>query len=293
MEAYKSCLIVGADGAIGSALYHDLSAKLPEVRGTTRRKTTTTPSGSIYQFDLFAGPPYPFGSFIPEVVFVCAAATSFSACEANPEATEKINVHASRDIIRHFLGCGSFVVFLSSSAVFCGRTKLPDESSPPTHTTEYGKQKALAESLLIDMDRQQSKIAIVRLTKVLSRKTPLVMDFISKINARITLRPFADLVISPISLGYVLAGLHTIALNRVGGIFHLSGAEDLSYADFARQIATALGASIDLVQPATSEQQGIHLIYAPTFPSLGMKRTKSIAGISAEKPKDVIKAICG
>ena len=281
-EAYASCLVIGADSTIGSALFQDLSAALPEVYGTTRRKIADTEGGMIGEFDLSVTPPFPVTCPVPKVIFICAAVTSFAACAADPLNTEIVNVNAARDIARYYMDRGSFVIFLSTSAVFDGSTKFPDEKSAPSPTTEYGRQKALAESLMLGMDPARSKVAIVRLTKVFTRENAVILDFIEKLGRAEICQPFIDLVISPISINYAIAGLREIASQKTGGIFHLSGAQDITYADLAKKIAFNMGVSLNLVRPVFSAQKSANLIYKPTFPSLGMTRTESVVGIGAE-----------
>ena len=62
---------------------------------------------------------------------------------------------------------------------------------------------------------------------------------------------FLDSYLSPVSLNYVVNSLRAIESSRIGGIFHLSGSAELSYAEFARRLAEKLGVSADLVRETT------------------------------------------
>ena len=289
---FSSVLIIGADGQIGSMLFQRWSETSTDVYATTRRNIPDGRKRIIRHVDLALPLSNSLNRIAPEIVFICAGVTSFSACEADPLATEKINVYAARDIAENFLQKGSFVIFLSTSAVFDGFTWFPNEDSTPTYTTEYGRQKALAESLLSELDPDRKSIAIVRLTKVLSKKNPVVLDILSNLKQHTVCKPFSDLVIAPISGGYVLNALTQIAVLKKGGIFHLSGTQDVTYAELARVIAHNVNEPTEMVQPVLSTDIGIKLMYKPKFAALGMRRTVEIAGIQAQDLGGVMRDLC-
>jgi len=76
--------------------------------------------------------------------------------------------------------------------------------------------------------------------------------FIKRLSSHESCSAFDDLRISPVSLSYVLDAILAIATSKHDGVFHLSGADEMTYADFARRLATCTGASQDLVRPLSS-----------------------------------------
>jgi dTDP-4-dehydrorhamnose reductase len=103
--------------------------------------------------------------------------------------------------------------------------------------------------------------------------------------------PFSDLVFAPVSLGYAAAGLARVALAGVGGRFHLSGEENLSYEEFARRWCAALGYPASRVKPTTSAEAGVAIPFKPRYSALGMRRTERVLGLRPQSVSEVISGL--
>ena len=80
-----------------------------------------------------------------DCVIICAAITNIAECEENPNLCKKINLINTIRLIDNVIANDSFVIFLSSSAVFDGTQsfyKHTDETNP---ISEYGKCKNFVE----------------------------------------------------------------------------------------------------------------------------------------------------
>lgn len=274
------CLIVGTDGTIGSALGTAMRGRGMEVWTTSRRDDVSSLRRSIY-LDL-SEPGRLRLPTAPSSAFLCAARSGFLECEQSSGTAYRINVTGSMAIARHLLSRGVFVVLLSSSAVYDGLTPSPEESLVPSPTTEYGRQKAEAERQLLQLDAGRGNVAIVRLTKVFASSTPVVRGFMQHLEKGEHCDAFADLYVCPVSLRYVVESLMEIERRRSGGIFHLSGSVELSYADFARRLAVKMGVSPDLVGESTVEESPTPVLYRPRHPALGMTLTSRSIGLHPE-----------
>ena len=94
-----------------------------------------------------------------DLVYLVAAIPSFVHCEADPRGTWRVNADAPVALARYYRS--AFVVFVSSDAVeFCGKT-------------EYGRQKAYVESILLAWDH----VAVVRPTRISREVAPKVADY--------------------------------------------------------------------------------------------------------------------
>jgi dTDP-4-dehydrorhamnose reductase len=266
-------IVVGGDGLIGSQLAGWSGRVDAEVLLTSRRG-----SGRQGRFfaDLEGDRVDDIVSTGAEVVVLCAATTNLRACERNPELSYRINVSATVGLARRLVEQGAFVIFLSSNAVFDGRVAWPQEQQTHSPTCEYGRQKAVAEQLLLDLPGAADRVAVVRLSKVLSPGAGMVAEFLRCASARIQCEAFEDLKMSPISLRYVSNGLMKIASGRLPGIFHLSGTEELSYGEFASRLFERLGADTSLIHRVPSVQLGADVLFRPEHPGLGMNRTRSL-----------------
>lgn len=272
-------LIIGGNGFIGASLSRRLVGDGVEVISTTRNHTDGITS--IY-FDLLDGNHAALLASQPDIVIVCAAMTNMFACERDPEISRRINVDGAVELVRVMIASGAYVVFLSSNTVFDGSVTHVNEDHKYCPTTEYGRQKALAEQRLLAIPGSDKQLAIVRLSKVVSGNEGIAANFLRRIQAGCAFEAFDDLLLCPTSIGFVVEGLIRISMMRAPGIFHLSGEEEMSYVQFARFLALAIDADDSLVEPVNSRDQGIEVLFRPKYPSLGMARTECHLGVGPE-----------
>ena len=90
------------------------------------------------------------------------------------------------------------------------------------------------------------------------------------------------------SVQFVGEALAAFGEQRVPGDLHLSGADNVSYVDFASALATAKGIDPRLIAPTTATAEGIHIAYKPRFSGLGMQRTTALTGVRPQKLTDVV-----
>lgn len=271
-------IVVGQDGAIGSALYRELARRGVDVAGTSRRSLPA--AGATVHLDLSADPIPGLDALNANIAYLCAAITGFASCNDDPVGTARVNVTSALAVARALMAKGTHVVFLSTSAVFDGSYPFPAEDSPGNPTTEYGRQKLLAEERLLAAARATGgSLAVVRLTKVLSPSQPLVRQFRDALMLGSTVEAFDDLEMSPLSLRYAVTSILELAAGRYTGIFHLSGDAQLSYAEFVRRLARGLSVDPGLVSPVRARDRGITPAFAPRFAALGMPRTTATSGI--------------
>jgi dTDP-4-dehydrorhamnose reductase len=276
-----SVLIVGIDSLIGRHLARHLAGAGVDVLGTTRRQPLAGSGTGIF-LDLAAENPEIEVPHQVRAAVLCAAASGYAECENNP-ASHRINVVNAARLAEGFARRGIFTVFLSTNAVFSGDRPLHAEGDESDATTEYGRQKAEAERLMRGAARQQGLehlLAILRLTKVISWDAPTFARWKAEWDGGQPVRPFSDLLFSPISLDYVTGAISRLISDRLGGTYHLSGAADISYARFARLLADALGLKAPAaVTPITSAEAGIVVTNSPRYPTMAMPATTAALGV--------------
>lgn len=272
-----TALVVGGDGLIGRALSGELKRRGSRVSTTSRRSGET--SKSVRRLDLGDSDSFTrLGSF--SEAYICAAVTRMEECEKYPASTRRLNVANTVSLARSLIEAGSFVVYLSSNTVFDGETGFPEENSQINPTMEYGKQKSEAEHELLSMKPPPpSGVAVVRITKVISAEMPLVRTWLDAISTSGPCTAFSDLMLSPVSLGYAVNLLLEAGQRRLRGIYHCSGAADISYHELVKRLCSAAGKPAGLV---TAEAVGARAVYRPKFSSLSMKATQRELGIAPQ-----------
>ena len=261
-----SVLVVGGDGTIGRSMAAAFEAAGRTVWQTTRHRDRV--GGWRIFLDLSQDmahwplPPVP----ITTAIF-CAAITSLERCRLDPEFSRLVNVVGTVTLAGRLIALGAFVVFLSTNLVFSGETPLVTPTDPVNPQTEYGSQKAEAESELL-VWREQT--AIIRFSKILSRDVRLIRGWVQDLKAGIAIHPFSDMVMAPVSLAFAVKVLLEVAERRASGIFHVSAMQDVSYAEGAQYIAHRLDVDVELVQPISYRESG--LAFAPLNSSLDSRR---------------------
>jgi len=271
-------LVLGSSGLVGNSLVKKYASQNITVLGASRSARL----GELH-FDLFEGEVQEVIRLAASEVFFCAAVTDINYCERCPDEARLVNVSRTLELIEQLVDNGAFVVWLSSSAVFNGQIKYVDETSYYTPNTYYGHLKMEVEKAILSNSRLADKVAIVRISKIISIHHGVFVDFVRNLKALNTVEAFVDLWLSPVSLEFVCRGLRQIAEERIPGIFHLSGEKELSYSEFVLSLANYLKVPNNLVIPIESESNiNKKIIYRPRYPTLCMTRTKEILGLQPE-----------
>jgi dTDP-4-dehydrorhamnose reductase len=278
-------LIVGGDGLIGLALAGHCSTLIhgaQDTLSTTRQRDHAGPN-RIY-FDL-AHPDHQWPAFpTVDAAIICAGITSLDQCRREPAATRYVNVTQTVQLAHRLAKCAGLVMFFSTNLVFDGTQPQRPPDDPPCPCTEYGRQKAEVESALRS---DPEKFAVIRLTKVMHPRFTLVNSWQTNLSKGHRIQAFSDLKCAPIGLDLVLKAVTAIAANQIGGIWQLSAAADVSYADIARQIAQRMGAPSDLVE-SVSSTTARGLEHVPMHTTLDVERVETELGIRMPDPHDVI-----
>jgi dTDP-4-dehydrorhamnose reductase len=243
--------IIGADGLIGSSLARCAAKNKIAWVGTSRNPKTE--HGNILHLDLLDADEIHRLAVRPRITYLCAAQTDIRTCEDDPAGTRLLNVTRTLELARYLHAAGSEIVFLSSNLVFDGSDAAPPPGALYSPITEYGRQKAEAEKRLLE---NLPRTAIVRLTKVVHSRFSIFQEWLRDLKQGQPIRPFSDMVFSPIDLDWVVQELDFQRHAFRPGIFQLTGDRDVSYAWAADFLAKCSGFDPGLVQPQTTQQAG-------------------------------------
>ena len=247
-------LVVGSTGTIGNQLSTYLSQNGVEVLATSRH---TTLNKNCLHLDL---------ADISEVVDVikkqkmfdgavlCAAVTNFRECERNPEVTSQININSQVTLAESLLQVGTKrVVCLSSNRVFDGKSANTNKFAQYSYTTEYGRQKAEAETELLKLGQA---VRIIRFTKVFSETDSLLTDWVSKLKSGQEIEAFVDVMVSPVTLDDAVRVIAEVVESESESVTQFSATDEISYFDVARFVASFLEVNTSLVVAQSAEEVG-------------------------------------
>lgn len=276
-------LIIGGDSQVGCALDKYINDNKII---TTRRQEIKS---QMQYFDL----NYPQGIENIKLnsctaAVVCAGITSISICEKNPEETFKINVINTIQLLNYLNRKKIFTVFISSSAIFGESEKVADEYTLPSPSTQYGRQKSYVEDYIQSSDELKGGVAILRLTKVLSRSNGFIFENMNKLKTGNKIFAYSNLFLSPISMPYVMKCIVKLVDMKIPGIFNISNKNELSYFDLFIEIAKKLKIDTSLVCASSVFSDAKNPLFRPARPSLGMSNASIYLGIMPEPLEEVI-----
>lgn len=238
-------LILGIDSFIGATLKIYLESKGIEVWGTTRRTANIGPK-TLY-LDLSADIK---SWIIPSKCFkaavFCCGVTSIKDCGLNPESSRKVNLDSTIYLANRLAKEGIFIIFLSSNKVFDGTVPWTPPNHKLTPTTEYGLQKSIAENEILKLGEQS---AIVRFTKIVTPKMPLIQNWIDHLRNSRKIYPYSNMVISPIPVEFVIQVLDILLEKKISGITQVSAKFDISYEKIAYYLAYLMNIEDGLIDP--------------------------------------------
>jgi dTDP-4-dehydrorhamnose reductase len=277
------CLIVGVDGSFGGALSRSLRSLGHEVVATTRRRER---AGELF-LDLVAPlPPLPR----VDAVVICAAMARLEECRRYPELAHRVNVEAPLEIGRILTQAGARMILLSTSAVFGCLAPYVEESARPMPRSVYGRIKAEAESRLLELG---SQVSVLRLTKVVKPNAGLLSEWIRHLGERRPVQAFDDCRFCPLTVAHVVDAITAVVEGGQGGVYHLSGATDVSFAEAASFFAERIGVTNDLIEPSRGVDSGLPETELTRFTSLACGRLMGLTGFAPPAPLDVLQHVYG
>ena len=206
-----------------------------------------------------------------DAVIHLAAYADTTACEQKPEWTSKVNIDITHGLCELAKKKAVPFVFTSTDLVFNGRTPPYSEDSVKEAVNQYGKQKAMAEDIVLSTYPQA---LICRLSLMYghahARPNSYFNQLYQQLKSGQKVRLFADEYRSVVSAGSVV---HFIMqqLHYAGGIIHLGGKKSLSRYEIGESVCRVFGFDRQQIE-AVSQQHVQHLAPRPANVSLEISR---------------------
>ena len=290
MAEKSAILVVGGDSLVGQGVAKALQRRETPFLVSTRRVDTLGPGRIHVDFE-------DADTFVAlkniGCAVVVAAATNYDRCESDPHS-RVVNVELIPRFVENLLKQEVHVVFVSTNSVFGGERAWPLEDDAHDAKIAYALQKSQAETAVVEAAAKLSaskRVAIVRLTKILDEHTPPLPAWLETWQRGGIVTPFDDLVFAPMSVTFVGEALAEIALKKVCGNLHLSGADNVTYTQFARALADRLKIAPDKIAPTSAVEKGVHIAFKPTYSGLGMAKTTRLTGLAPQPLESVIEDI--
>lgn len=197
----------------------------------------------------------------PDAVVNAAAYTAVDKAETDQETARRINADAVGELGRLLAARGTPIIHFSTDFVFSGATDRPyREDDEPGPLNVYGETKLGGERALLDSG---AKSLIFRTSWVYGKRgANFLLSMLQLLHERDELRVVDDQVGAPtwsrmlaevtaLALYRVLRG--DLDLDRVGGLYHLTGSGQVSWFGFAKAILERSGLDCNLIPIPSTE----------------------------------------
>lgn len=192
----------------------------------------------------------------PHVVIHAASIGSVDEAQRDPLQVKQVNVGGTRNLVQACRLSGSFLVLVSSNAVFDGTLPPYAEDSPLRAANRYGEIKIEAEAVL-----RESGIAGLIVRPILMYGWPfpngrdnVVTRWLSHLEREETVEVAQDITSMPLSAldcaQTIWAGIGA----HCTGIVHVAGADRVSLVTFAKETARVFGCDERLIVPVPSSR---------------------------------------
>lgn len=282
-------LIIGVDSTIGYALAKLLRARGDQVIGSTRRNPSAPEKSCIF-VDLAKSESATWNLPDADFAVICAAMSRQADCREKLDVARQVNVTTPVMLAERLVARGTRVIFLSSSAVFDGELPFAPADRATAPKSAYGMLKSEAEAAMLDIGR---KVSILRMTKVIAPDMPLLARWIKSLARGGGIQAFSDLNFCPVAVGDVINAITAIVSDASGGIYQISGNEDISYFRAAQHFAERLNVPLNRVEAALAIRHGIPSVEVPRFTSLDASRFVALTGWTPPSPLSVLDEALG
>ena len=246
-------LITGATGLLGSNLC-TIYSRDSEIVAVSKSKPTFSRCMNL-QADLEKEEEMEsiILSTRADAIIHCASLTNLDYCEEHPEESFNVISNASLRIAKAAAKAGSYLVYLSSDAVFDGEKGNYSERDAPRPLSTYGKAKLSAEERISIAHHHSCIIRTNIYGWNRSDKKSIAEWMLDKLEKSEKFSGFTDICFSPILVNNLADAMLEVIKGKYHGILHIAGSEHISKFEYARQIAHVFGLDADLVWPASIE----------------------------------------
>lgn len=190
----------------------------------------------------------------PHFIIHTVAMANVEACEANIEASEKINVEAVKTLVSLAGKYDSHLIHLSTDFVFDGEEGPYAETDTPRPLNQYGKSKLEAEKIV---QASTIKWAIIRTILVYGLpddkdRSNLILWVKNSLEAGNKIKVVTDHYRMPTLVEDLTQVVLRMLYNQTKGIYHISGSEGYSIYDIAMEVAKFWNLNPFLIQPVDS-----------------------------------------
>jgi dTDP-4-dehydrorhamnose reductase len=236
--ASGTTLVLGGSGFLGAHVVQALGAR------AVSASRVEGPIGAPRFVKLDARVPGSLAQVLaavkPSAIIDCAAFSSVSEAEANPDLARRMNVDVPRELGRYGTATGARLVHVSTDLVFGANPPPPGgfrEEDPTAPTSEYGRSKSAGETALLEV---MPAAVVVRLPLLYGNSFGRGRGASDSLLAALgnNVRPvlFTDEWRTPLEVSSAARALVELLELDVRGILHVAGPDRISRYDLGMTV---------------------------------------------------------
>lgn len=257
-------MVTGASGTLGHWIcrlamntwcVHAIHWQHPiRIAGVTAVKADLTHTAALKKL---------FSVIQPHAVIHAAAIAQAGLCEADPQATDVINVGVPRFLSTLCADQGVPFVFTSTDLVFDGLSAPYDEQCPVSPVTIYGRQKARAEAAVLDA---YPKALVCRMPLMFGLGPRIGGNFsvhmLSAIQKGRSIKLFTDEFRTPVDFQSAAQGLLRL-VGRSQGLLHLGGRHRVSRFELGLAMARQMDITPSMLEAVSIDALSLGVARSP------------------------------
>ncbi len=279
MSLIVKILVTGASGLLGSKLVGELLSRNYEVIALYNRNPIPVDHEKLVKVRLDIVDKTSLEDLIlktrPDVIIHSAAYTDVDGCERNKTYAWRVNVEATRSIVRAARVVKSHLIYVSTDYVFDGEKGLYRENDTPNPVNYYGLTKLVGEELVRTSDLLYTIVRPSAIYGVGGSKKSFAEYVAEKLSRGEKVRALVDQYVSPTHNTLLAMAVAEIVEMRPMGVLHVAG-ERMNRYQFATKIAEALGLPVELVEKASIKDMKHWIAKRPRDSSLDTSKAKSL-----------------
>ena len=272
-------LVTGASGLLGSRLVRELLSRNYEVIAIYNRNPILVDHERLVKVRLNIVDKTSLEDLIlktkPNVIVHAATYTDVDGCERDKAYAWKVNVEATRSIVRAARVVKSHLIYVSTDYVFDGEKGLYKEDDVPNPVNYYGLTKLVGEELVRASDLLYTIVRPSAIYGVGGSKKSFAEYVAEKLSRGEKVYALVEQYVSPTHNTLLAMAIAEIVEMRPMGILHVAG-ERMSRYEFAVKIAEALELPVELVEKASVKDMKYWVAKRPRDSSLDTSKAKSL-----------------
>ncbi len=271
-------LVTGASGLLGLNLCLRLAAG-GDVLGVVNRNALRTPPFAVRTCDL-AQPGAAWAlldEVRPRAIIHCAALANIDQAEAQPDLAQRVNAELPGELAAWAAQQGSYLLHISTDAVFDGQRGDYDEQEPTNPQSVYARTKREGEERVLAANPQAGVARVNFYGWSLGGSRSLAEFFFNNLAAGKPANGFTDVLFRPLQVADLGDVLLEMVARRLSGIYHTLGEEVLSKYAFGCRLAQQFGFDPALVRPISWREAGLKAARSPNL-TLRVDRLRAALG---------------